>query len=107
MFTARTFDGRGLGATCHDIRRRVIMTARNEVTRTVVGMFTERKHAEQAIRDLKAAGFTEEQIGVAMQNRDDQQELIEDTGSQAAEGAAKGAVSGGVVGGLIGLLGSL
>ena len=83
------------------------MTARSENTRTVVGMFTERSHAEQAIRDLKAAGFTEEQIGVAMQNRDDQQQLIDETGSQAAEGAAKGAVSGGIVGGLIGLLGSL
>jgi uncharacterized protein (TIGR02271 family) len=72
-----------------------------------VGLFTERTHAEQAIRDLKAAGFSDEQIGVAMQNREEQQQLIDDTGSQAAEGAAKGAVSGGIVGGLIGLLGSL
>lgn len=83
------------------------MTARSDLTQTVVGLFSERRHAEQAIRDLKAAGFTEEQIGVAMQNRNDQQSLMEDTGSQAAEGAAKGAVSGGIVGGLIGLLGSL
>ncbi|HEX6107665.1 MAG TPA: YsnF/AvaK domain-containing protein [Gemmatimonadales bacterium] len=83
------------------------MTARSETPRTVVGLFTERRHAEQAIRDLKAAGFSEEQIGVAMQNRDEQQNLIDETGSQAAEGAAKGAVSGGIVGGLVGLLGSL
>ena len=83
------------------------MTARSETYRTVVGLFTERTHAEQAIRDLKAAGFTESQIGVAMQNDEEQQRLIDDTGSQAAEGAAKGAVSGGIVGGLIGLLGSL
>lgn len=83
------------------------MTARSDFTQTIVGLFSERRHAEQAIRDLKAAGFTEEQIGVAMQNREDQQSLMEDTGSQAAEGAAKGAVSGGIVGGLIGLLGSL
>jgi uncharacterized protein (TIGR02271 family) len=83
------------------------MTARSETYRTVVGMFTDRSHAEQAIRDLKAAGFTESQIGVAMQNDEEQQRLIDDTGSQAAEGAAKGAVSGGIVGGLIGLLGSL
>ncbi|HYC33539.1 MAG TPA: YsnF/AvaK domain-containing protein [Gemmatimonadales bacterium] len=83
------------------------MTARNESIQTIVGLFTERRHAEQAILDLKAAGFGEDQIGVAMQDRDEQQSLIEDTGSQAAEGAAKGAVSGGIVGGLIGLLGSL
>ncbi len=83
------------------------MTARSDSPRTVVGLFTERRHAEQAIRDLKAAGFTDEQIGVAMKNREEQEQLEQDTGSQAAEGAAKGAVSGGIVGGLIGLLGSL
>jgi uncharacterized protein (TIGR02271 family) len=85
----------------------VIMTARTDSTQTIVGLFTDRARAEQAIRDLKSAGFSDEQIGVAMQNREEQQQLIDDTGSQAAEGAAKGAVSGGLVGGLIGLLGSL
>ncbi len=82
------------------------MTARSDSPQ-VIGIFTARNQAEQAIRDLKTAGFTEDQIGVAMRNSDEQKDLIEDTGSQAAEGAAKGAVSGGVVGGLIGLLGSL
>jgi hypothetical protein len=75
--------------------------------RTVVGLFNNRHHAEAAIRDLKDAGFTDEQIGVAMQDKSEQTELMDATGSNAAEGAAKGAVSGGVVGGLIGLLGSL
>ncbi len=75
--------------------------------RTVVGLFEDRSDAEQTIRELKDAGFTDAQIGVAMQNRDEQKELMEATGSTAAEGAATGAVSGGVVGGLIGLLGSL
>ena len=83
------------------------MTARSESFQTVVGLFPDRARVEQAIRDLKSAGFSEDQIGVAMQNREEQQQLINETGSQAAEGAAKGAVSGGVVGGLIGLLGSL
>jgi len=75
--------------------------------RTVVGLFTDRSNAEEAIRDLKDAGFTDRQIGVAMRDRDEQKRLIEDTGSTAAEGAATGALSGGIVGGLIGLLGSL
>jgi hypothetical protein len=75
--------------------------------RTVDGLFTNRPDAESAIRELKTAGFGEDRIGVAMQNRDEQRDLMETTGSEAAEGAAKGAVSGGVVGGVIGLLGSL
>ena len=37
--------------------------------RTVVGMFTRRSDAEAAIRELKAAGFTDDQIGVALQDR--------------------------------------
>jgi uncharacterized protein (TIGR02271 family) len=74
---------------------------------TVVGLFTDRSDAESAIRQLRDAGFTEKQIGLAMRDRDEQRQLMEDTGTTAAEGAAVGAVSGGVLGGLIGLLGSL
>jgi len=74
---------------------------------TIVGIFTDRSQAERAIQDLKAAGFTEEQIGVAMLDRSEERQLIEDTGSTTAEAAATGALSGGVIGGLIGLLGSL
>jgi hypothetical protein len=58
-------------------------------------MFSRRDAAESAIRDLKAAGFTEEQIGLAMQDGE--------PGAPLAEGAATGAV----LGGLVGLLGSL
>ena len=91
--------------TKHDSRD---LAADQDTTgRTVVGMFTNRPDVESAIRELKAAGFGEERIGVALQDRDEQRDLMETTGSEAAEGAAKGAVSGGVVGGVIGLLGSL
>ena len=82
-------------------------TGESTTGRTVVGLFNNRHHAEAAIRDLKRAGFTDEQIGVAMQDKGEQRELMDTTSSNAAEGAAKGAVSGGIVGGLIGLLGSL
>lgn len=71
---------------------------------TVVGLFRNQMDAERAIERLKQAGFSESQIGVALRDRNRQQELIEDTGSQAAEGAATGAVGGGVLGGVIGLL---
>lgn len=89
--------------------------------RTVVGLFRNRSEAEDTIRDLKQAGFTSEQIGVA--TRDGQEKnagrsapaereeelgkIGEDTAEGMAEGATVGALTGGVVGGLVGLLGSL
>jgi hypothetical protein len=83
-------------------------TAAQETTgRTVVGMFTRRNDAEAAIRDLKASGFSDDRIGVALQDSGEQRDLVESTGGTVAEGAAAGALSGGIVGGLIGLLGSL
>lgn len=75
--------------------------------RTVVGLFAHRARAEAAIRDLQAAGFPENHIGVAMQERVEQGDLLQGAGGETAEGAAKGAVSGGILGGLLGLLGSL
>src|SRR5687768_12492912 len=71
---------------------------------TVVGLFRNQVDAERAIQRLKHEGFSENQIGVAMRDRGQQKELIEGTGTQAAEGAATGAISGGVLGGVIGLL---
>lgn len=71
---------------------------------TVVGLFQDQPSAERAIKRLMAAGFTEQQIGVAVKDRDRQESLTESTGTQAAEDATKGAVGGGVVGGVIGLL---
>ena len=71
---------------------------------TVVGLFHNQADAEKAIQRLKQAGFSENQIGVAIKDRERQQDLIEGTGTQAAEGAATGAIGGGVLGGVIGLL---
>jgi uncharacterized protein (TIGR02271 family) len=71
---------------------------------TVVGLFHNQSDAERAIQRLKEYGFSENQIGVALKDRKRQDELIEGTGTQAAEGAAAGALGGGVLGGVIGLL---
>ncbi|HEV7366761.1 MAG TPA: hypothetical protein VGN76_13015 [Gemmatimonadales bacterium] len=97
-------------------------------SRTVVGLFKERSRAEDAIRDLKKAGFASEQIGVVTRDRTDHPEhpagtgrqgteptadeedlgkIVEETASGMAEGAGIGAITGGVIGGLVGLLGSL
>jgi len=78
-----------------------------DIGRTVVGLFPRRSDAESAIRELKNAGFSDERIGVALQDPTEQRDVLESAGSNAAEGAAAGALSGGLVGGLIGLLGSL
>jgi hypothetical protein len=72
--------------------------------RTVAGLFPDRASAEQAIDELKAAGFTGDQIGVAMRDRTAQGVLIEEMGAQAAEGATTGALGGGLLGGLTGFL---
>lgn len=82
-------------------------TPQETTGRTVVGLFSHRSAAEAAIRELEAAGFPPERIGVAMQERLEQGDLLESPGSEPAEGAAKGAVSGGLLGGVLGLLGSL
>jgi uncharacterized protein (TIGR02271 family) len=71
---------------------------------TVVGLFRDHRQAELAIRELKAAGFTDNQIGVLMQDRDRQQKLADSTGSKVSESAATGAIGGGVAGGVLGLL---
>ena len=71
----------------------------------VVALFEERSEAEGAIRDLKNAGFTNEQIGVATQDRVEAGKARSE--GSAVEGAAAGALTGGVIGGLVGLVSSL
>jgi hypothetical protein len=84
-----------------------VPAAQDTTSRTVVGLFARRRDADAAIRDLKAAGFRDDQVGVALQNKEEQGDLLETPRAKEAEAAAAGAVSGGLVGGLIGLLGSL
>ncbi len=70
---------------------------------TVAGLFADRSHAQQAISDLKAAGFGEDQIGVAMRDRNEQGQLADESGVHGTH-AGSGAATGGVVGGVLGLL---
>jgi len=71
---------------------------------TVGALFQSRNDAESAINALKGRGFRGEQIGIAMRDRNAQGELIQETGTKAAQGATTGAVSGGVLGGVVGFL---
>jgi hypothetical protein len=72
---------------------------------TVVSLFASRPLAEAAIRDLKRAGFADEQIGMAMQDVNGLRDRAEMESPR--NDPAEGALNGGLVGGLIGLLGSL
>jgi uncharacterized protein (TIGR02271 family) len=72
---------------------------------TVVGVFEDRKHADRAIADLRAAGFRDDQIGVAMRHSDES-EVTADTSaddSAAGSGALTGALTGMGLGALAGL----
>ena len=70
----------------------------------VAGLFAEREAAVAAIDDLKAAGFSPDDVGIAMRDKGQQGDLADETGAKAAGGAAAGAVGGGLVGGALGLL---
>jgi uncharacterized membrane protein len=80
--------------------------------RIIVALFEARSEAEDAIRDLKNAGFTSEQIGLATQDstgvdQGDSRNIVDETTSGLAEGAAAGALTGGVIGGFVGMISSL
>jgi len=73
---------------------------------TIVGVFEDRHHADQAVADLKKAGFRDDQIGVAMRHTEGSMEsAATDTAGEtyAEEGAATGIVAGLGLGALAGL----
>jgi hypothetical protein len=69
---------------------------------TIVGVFSDRGQAQQAIRELRGAGFGEDQIGVLARGHEERpvSETREDKGNQWEEGAVTGAITGAGIGGL-------
>lgn len=69
---------------------------------TVVGVFEDRQKAQQAVNELRRAGFREDEIGVISQNKegDTAEAAGTDRGSHAGAGAATGAAAGAGVGAL-------
>jgi len=73
-------------------------------TTTVVGVFKDYSKAQEAIRELKAAGFTDDQIGVLSRDHETRTAASgTDKGSYAGEGAAAGLATGAGLGALWGL----
>jgi len=71
---------------------------------TVVGVFEDRRHADQAIDDLRKAGFREDQIGVVMRHDEGTTDAATDADdSHASSGALTGALTGLGLGALAGL----
>lgn len=60
------------------------------VTRTVLGVFKERKDAEDAINELDQNSYNPQDMSIAMRNGD---EKMENTGSNVASGAVSGATN--------------
>ncbi len=84
------------------------MSAAGRTSRAVVGLFDRQDAAQTALRALRAAGFSDQEIGVVMRDLGGGRDLVGETAEGgAANGAATGAATGGLVGGLLGLLGSL
>jgi len=71
---------------------------------TVVGVFTDRVHADQAVSELRKAGFREDQIGVAMRHTEALSDATTgEEGSHAGSGAMTGVLTGLGLGALAGL----
>ena len=70
--------------------------------RTVVGVYRSHAEARNAVCDLQAAGFTENQIGIASRDTEGHY-LKHPDNSMASEGAIAGATSGLGIGALWGL----
>jgi hypothetical protein len=75
----------------------------------LVAVFEDRGRAEQALGDLKQAGFSSDQIGFAIRGSDVAAGgmITDEKGTKDRKGAVAGAATGGVVGGTIGALAAL
>ncbi len=70
----------------------------------VLGVFGDRSRAEDAIEELKGAGYATKDISIIMKDSGEAREMAESTGTKAAEGAVSGATTGGTIGAIAGLL---
>lgn len=61
---------------------------------TIVGVFHDQHEAQEAIKDLRAAGFREDEIGLIAHDETGGSESEDGQGNKAGEGAAIGAAAG-------------
>lgn len=75
-------------------------------TKVVLATFEEKDDAAHAISLLKEDGYNPKDISIIMKDKEDRQDMAQDTGANVAGGAVSGATSGAIVGGLAGLAAS-
>jgi hypothetical protein len=76
------------------------MATKTKQCSIVVGVFHDRAAAQQALRDLKQAGFSEDQIGVVARHEEGEVALETPSGANMAAGAGIGAAAGAGIGAL-------
>ncbi|MBD2436502.1 general stress protein [Nostoc sp. FACHB-110] len=79
------------------------------IRRRSVGVFSNRRDAEEALHELKNSGFPMDRVSVIARESDGRDDIAgtqvtDRVGDQSDEGAKVGAVTGGALGGLTGLL---
>jgi len=79
------------------------------IRRRSVGVFSNRRYAEEALHELKNSGFPMDRVSVIARNADGRDDIAgtqvsDRVGDKSDEGAKVGAATGGALGGLGGLL---
>jgi len=78
----------------------------NATGHTVVGVFTDQSDAQDALNELKSAGFTPDQVSVVAKDTRETKTMVEGSDLEGAEtsGMGAGALLGGLTGGIAGWL---
>jgi hypothetical protein len=71
---------------------------------SVYGIYANASAAESAVQSLIAAGFSNNEISVLMQDNQSTKDFAHEKSTKAPEGTATGVATGGVIGGTLGLL---
>jgi hypothetical protein len=74
------------------------------IDKMILGIFSARDDAQEAVTELESAGFDPKDISVIMRDKATAQEFADTTGTSVADGAISGATTGGALGALAGLL---
>lgn len=74
------------------------------MAQVVLGVFSDKNRATEAIGELETQGYNPKDISIVMKDEAAAHEVADSSGANVAGGAVSGATAGGVLGGLAGLL---
>lgn len=77
------------------------------MARSIAGLFPDRQSAEQAIVDLKTAGFDASKMGIVLRDHDASIAVAREQGIPSTEGAVTGGLIGGSLGAILVAVGAL